>query len=107
MPARTRPLRCLARRRCTAKVDPQGADKTTGYQYFTDPIADGTNYGRIKQIVRDRGAWSRREYNPAGQLSKEISGFLNAAPGAPENACRVREYDYTPVDSADLRTLDP
>src|SRR5205814_7154601 len=42
----------------------------------------------------------------AGQLSKEISGFMNAATNASENSCRVTEYDYTPVDPADTGALD-
>ncbi len=97
----------LGRALLELKIDPQGAAKTTTYQYFDDPVLHGTNYGRIKQVVRDTGAWTRYEYNSSGRLTKEISSFTNAAVNAPEASCRVIEYDYSPVAAGDDGTLDP
>jgi len=97
----------LGRALLATTVDPQGAARTTTYQYFTNLVADGTNYGKMKSIVHDTGAWTRYEYNSAGQLTKEICGFLNAALDASDDSCRVIEYDYSPVDAADAGDLDP
>jgi len=48
---------------------------TTTYQYFTNDISDGMNYGNLKLFISDSGAWNRYEYNTNGLLTNEVSGF--------------------------------
>ncbi|HEY5910946.1 MAG TPA: RHS repeat-associated core domain-containing protein [Verrucomicrobiae bacterium] len=79
-------------------VGPSGPALTTQYFYYDNQAADGTNYGNLKMVVQPSGFWQRYEYDTQNRVLKEISQFLNAATNAPENQCRVVQYDYTPLD---------
>ncbi len=87
------------------RVGPDANPLVTQWAYYDDPANDGANYGRMKSEIRPGGTWDRYEYDAFGRDSKTISSFLNAAPNADEQYCRVVEYSYDPVAPADEGTI--
>jgi len=89
-------------------LDPQGDNRVTTYAYYTNQVADGTNYGKLKFIVPDAGSWMKFEYDGEGRITKKITGFQNVpyTDANIETTCRVEEYDYTPIDPADDGSAD-
>lgn len=83
-------------RRIKQVVDPAGRALTTEWEWYDDNVADGANYARLKSELHPGGNWRRHEYSALGR-TKTVSQFLDAAPGAAENASRVTETIHNPA----------
>lgn len=80
------------------QLDPDGADLTTTWTFYTDSVADGVNYRRLKMKVEPSGYWERYSYDASGRIIKTVSQ-LNGAPSTAADAdSRVVEVTYTSSD---------
>jgi RHS repeat-associated protein len=73
--------------------------KITQWFYYTNPVTDGCNYGQLRMEIQPAGSWTRYEYDGQKRVTKEVSGFLNAAPDASESLCRVVTNDYALINT--------
>ena len=80
-------------------IGPSGPALTTQYFYYDNAATDGTNYGSLKMTVQPSGFWQRYECDSLARVTKEVSQFLNGVTNAPENQCRVVQYDYSSLDA--------
>ena len=82
-------------------VDPEGAARTTTWEYYTDLDRPGS-LGRLKQVVRPDGNWHRYQYDRLGRTTKTVSQYLDAPVGAQEDLCKVSETRFVaPGDHED------
>ena len=65
------------------------------------------NYGKLIWTIDELGGWNRNVWDTNGVLIKNVVGFANVATNASESACRVFEYDYTPIHPNDGNGDDP
>lgn len=82
--------------------DPDGAALTTSWTYYDNPDTDGGAYGHLKEVINSDGSWSRHYYDSQGRETKRVSSYLDAAPGASENASRVITTNYS--ENAGVKT---
>lgn len=75
-------------------IDPDGAALSTTWTYYTNEQADGGSYAQVKQVIHPNGTWERYEYDSEGRITKHKTPWLDAAPGAADNQCRVVETAY-------------
>ena len=68
--------------------DPAGAARRSLYEHDAA--------GHVSAVIRPDGSWARYVYE-AGRLTKLIEPWLNAPFSAPDSACVVTTYDYTPL----------
>lgn len=80
---------------------PKPGDTPETLAYYDSVPPDAPGYGHLRQTIYPDGTWKRFAYDGAGRKSKEVRPFLNAAPEAADNACRVTQYSYTPVREDD------
>ena len=76
-------------------VDPDGPmPQTNTWDYYSDSISDGDNYGHLAQMTTPSGYWEQYEYDSLGRMTNEVAQFGNAALGAPKSQCRVTTFSY-------------
>jgi RHS repeat-associated protein len=86
--------------------DPDGAALTRVIDYYTDLTQTG-KVGQVALIVDYNGSWKRYDYDSQSRVTTLIEPWKDADTNSPLDACRVTQYDYTPVDSNDNGTLEP
>ena len=86
------------------KLDPNGANLKTSYDYYTDPL-DTENYGRLKAVTRPDGSWESFEYLN-GMVSKQVEGYLNTDFGSADNLNRVTTYTRSTLADEDGDSVD-
>jgi RHS repeat-associated protein len=74
--------------------DPIGAALKTTYEFYTDQAVDGPNYGKVRQQIDADGSWQEFHYDAAGRVTRLITPFLNAPPGATVGV-RIRESAWS------------
>lgn len=74
-------------------LNPAGG-RTTTWTYYTDDVADGDNYGKLKLMEQPDGYWERYEYDSDGRIIKTVSPAGDSAPTDSEALCRVVEWIY-------------
>ncbi len=79
-------------------VDPDGAQLTTAYQYYTDP--SDTGYGQVKQMDFPNGHWQIVEYDSQQRVTRVYSSFGTQSATTNPGLCRMVEFDYTPIDGS-------
>ena len=85
-------------------LDPDGEALASTYLYFDDPVANGGNYGMLRQRVDEDGNWERFLYDGAGRPTNVVARFMDAPVGAPAGQSRETRIDYGQVDGDVLVT---
>lgn len=85
----------FGRRTIERVVDPDGDALTTTWTYYDDEQNDGGTYAQIKEVQHPDGSWQRFEYDAAARITKTVTPWLDAAPGAPEAQSRVVATTFT------------
>ncbi len=68
-----------------------GADapRVTAYSYYTDPQADGDNYGRLKRVEYPDGTWKEYAYDALGRVTSETGPVGDTPPASSNQPVRV------------------
>jgi hypothetical protein len=75
---------------------------TTIYEHYVGAGTPEGSWGRLRSERRlPVGDWVRYEYDSVGRPSRTIRPWMGAVFDAPDNACRITTYDYTPIDAGD------
>ena len=72
-------------------LNPSGG-RTTTWTYYTDPLTDGDNYGKLNLIEKSDGYWERYEYDSDARIIKTVSPAGNSSPIDADALCRVVEW---------------
>lgn len=75
-------------------VDPNGAQLTTAWEYYTNSTESG-KYTQLKQRTDPNGYWERYEYDTSFRLTNKVMSYLNATNGAPTSQCRQLTISYS------------
>ena len=69
-------------------ADPDGANPLTNqWLYYTD--TNNAGYGQLQMSIDPNGHWVRYEYDAFGQVTNEVSQFMDAPTNAPNSSVRV------------------
>ena len=76
---------------------PDGANPLTNqWLYYTD--TNNAGYGQLQMSIDPNGHWVRYEYDAFGQVTNEVSQFMDAPTNAPNSSVRVvstLDYPYS------------
>jgi RHS repeat-associated protein len=78
-------------------ADPDGANPLTNqWLYYTD--TNNAGYGQLQMSIDPNGHWVRYEYDAFGQVTNQVSQFMDAPTNAPNSSVRVvstLDYPYS------------
>jgi RHS repeat-associated protein len=78
-------------------ADPDGANPLTNqWLYYTD--TNNAGYGQLQMSIDPNGYWVRYEYDAFGQVTNQVSQFMDAPTTAPNSSVRVvstLDYPYS------------
>lgn len=77
-------------------VDPNGANLTSTWHYYTDPNSSG--YGQVMDYTDANGHWTQYQYDSDNRETKEIIQFGNSPFGSAESANRAISTTYSTSD---------
>ncbi len=77
------------------QIDPDGANLTTTWSYYSNVPATNANYGHLQQVVEPSGRWTQYQYDQYGRTIKAVTQFEDSSLGSADNLNHVTTVTYT------------